>query len=51
MTGSPIDMRAEEGDETIDELADEAAMAKKQLRENTKTGKQVQEEMQDTDRH
>jgi len=43
-------MRAEEGDETVDELADEAAKAKKQLRENTKTGKQVQE-TQDTDRH
>ena len=51
MTGSPIDMRAEEGDETVDELADEAAKAKKQLRENTKTGKQVQEEKPDTDRH
>jgi len=50
-TGSPIDMRAEEGDETVYELADEAAKAKKQLRENTKTGKQVQEETQDTDRH
>jgi len=34
----------------LDELADEAAKAKKQLRENTKTGKQVQE-TQDTDRH
>jgi hypothetical protein len=51
MTGSPIDMRAEEGDETVDELADEAAKAKKQLRDNTTTGKQVQGETQHTDRH
>jgi hypothetical protein len=51
MTGSPIDMRAEEGDETVDELADEAAKTKKQLREHTETGKQVQEGTQDTDRH
>jgi hypothetical protein len=41
-------MRAEEGDESVDELADEAAKAKKQLRENTETGKRVQEETQDT---
>ena len=51
MMGSPIDMRAEEGDETVDELADEAAKAKKQLRDNTTTGKQVQGETQHTDRH
>ena len=44
-------MRAEEGDESVDELADEAAKAKRQLRENTETGKQVQEETQDTNRH
>ena len=31
-------MRAEEGDESIDELADEAAKTKKELRESTKTG-------------
>ena len=37
-------MRAEEGDETVDELADEAAKAKKELKENTATGKQVQEQ-------
>ncbi|MGB8793147.1 MAG: hypothetical protein WCD33_16760 [Mycobacterium sp.] len=49
--GSPIDMRAEEGDETVDELADEAAKTKKQLREHTETGKQVQEGTQDTGRH
>ncbi len=36
-------MRAEEGDETVDELADEAAKAKKELRESTETGKKVQE--------
>jgi len=44
-------MRAEEGDETVDELADEAAKAKKQLKESTTTGKRVQEETRDTDRH
>lgn len=36
-------MRAEEGDETVDELADEAAKAKKELKESTDTGKKVQE--------
>ncbi|MGA8332813.1 MAG: hypothetical protein WB777_26545 [Mycobacterium sp.] len=36
-------MRAEEGDETVDELADEAAKAKKELKESTETGKKVQE--------
>jgi hypothetical protein len=35
MMGSPIDMRAEEGDETVDELADEAAKTKKQLRDRS----------------
>ncbi|HEX4390829.1 MAG TPA: hypothetical protein VH084_04700 [Mycobacterium sp.] len=35
-------MRAEEGDESIDELADEAAKAKKELRESTDTGEKVQ---------
>jgi hypothetical protein len=44
-------VRAEEGDESVDELADEAAKAKKQLRENTETGKKVQEETQDTAGH
>jgi hypothetical protein len=34
-------MRAEEGDESIDELADEAAKAKKELRESTETGEKV----------
>jgi hypothetical protein len=37
-------LRAEEGDETVEELADEAAKAKKELTENTATGKQVQEQ-------
>ncbi len=37
-------MRAEEGDETVEELADEAAKTKKELNQSTKTGKQVQEE-------
>jgi hypothetical protein len=36
-------VRAEEGDETVDELADEAAEAKKELKESTETGKKVQE--------
>ena len=35
-------MRAEEGDETIGELADEAAKTKKELRESTETGEKVQ---------
>jgi hypothetical protein len=35
-------MRAEEGDESIDELADEAAETKKELRESTETGAKVQ---------
>jgi hypothetical protein len=51
MTGSPLNMRAEEGDESVDELADEAAQAKKQLRVNTESGKKVQEETQDTHGH
>jgi hypothetical protein len=37
-------MRAEEGDESIEELADEAAKAKKELRESTDTGEQVQKQ-------
>lgn len=37
-------LRAEEGDETVDELADEAAKAKKELRESTQTGEKVQQE-------
>jgi phage-related minor tail protein len=44
-------LRAEEGDETVDELADEAAKAKKQLRENTATGKQIQEESENSGKH
>jgi hypothetical protein len=35
-------MRAEEGDESIDELADEAAKANKELRESPDTGVEVQ---------
>jgi hypothetical protein len=35
-------VRAEEGDESIGELADEAAKAKKELRESTETGEKVQ---------
>jgi hypothetical protein len=40
-------MRAEEGDETIDELADEAAKTKKELRESTETGAKVQDQQKD----
>jgi hypothetical protein len=51
ITGSPFGdiakevtiVRAEEGDESIDELADEAAKTKKELRESTETGQKVQE--------
>ncbi|WP_157011455.1 hypothetical protein [Mycobacterium celatum] len=42
-------MRAEEGDETVDELADEAKQAKQELKESTATGKKVQEESEDSD--
>ena len=37
-------MRAEEGDESIGELADEAAKAKKELKESTEAGARVQNE-------
>ncbi|WIM86553.1 hypothetical protein PT015_16860 [Candidatus Mycobacterium wuenschmannii] len=37
-------MRAEEGDESVDELAEEAAKAKKELRETTETGAKVQKQ-------
>jgi hypothetical protein len=40
-------VRAEEGDETVAELADEAAKAKKELKESTETGKKVQESRKD----
>jgi hypothetical protein len=39
-------MRAEEGDETIGELADEAAKTKKELRESTETGEKVQKQQE-----
>jgi hypothetical protein len=41
-------VRAEEGDESIGELADDAAKAKKELRESTETGAKVQKEAQDS---
>jgi hypothetical protein len=41
-------MRAEEGDESIDELADEAAKTKKELRESTETGEKVQRQEERT---
>jgi hypothetical protein len=37
-------VRAEEGDESIGELADEAAKAKKNLKESTEAGEKVQKE-------
>ncbi len=40
-------MRAEEGDESISELADEAAKTKKELRESTETGEKVQKQQGD----
>jgi hypothetical protein len=39
-----VTMRAEEGDESIGELADEAAKTKKELRESTETGEKVQKQ-------
>lgn len=41
-------MRAEEGDESIDELAEEAAKTKRELRESTEAGAKVQRQ-QDAD--
>jgi hypothetical protein len=41
-------VRAEEGDETVDELADEAAKAKKELKESTEAGARVQNEAADS---
>jgi hypothetical protein len=43
-------MRAEEGDESIGELADEAAKAKKELRESTEAGAKVQKQVEDADK-
>ncbi len=40
-------MRAEEGDESVGEMADEAAKTKKELRESTDTGEKVQKEEED----
>jgi hypothetical protein len=37
-------MRAEEGDESIGEMADEAAKTKKELRESTDAGEKVQKQ-------
>ncbi|MDT5322571.1 MAG: hypothetical protein QOD88_5093, partial [Mycobacterium sp.] len=41
-------LRAEEGDESIDEMADEAAKAKKELRESTEAGEKVQHQSKDS---
>ena len=43
-------MRAEEGDETVGEMADEAAKTKKELRESTETGEKVQKQENDADK-
>jgi hypothetical protein len=40
-------MRAEEGDESVGEMADEAAKTKKELRESTDTGEKVQKDEED----
>jgi hypothetical protein len=40
-------MRAEEGDESINELADDAAKAKKELRESTESGEDAQKQQGD----
>jgi hypothetical protein len=42
-------MRAEEGDESVDEMADEAAKTKKELRESTDTGEKVQKQEENAD--
>lgn len=42
-------VRAEEGDETVKGLADEAGQAKKELKESTATGKKAQEESDESD--
>ncbi|GBE64122.1 hypothetical protein MFM001_05840 [Mycobacterium sp. MFM001] len=48
--GIPEAMRAEEGDETVDEIADEAKDAKQELKESTEAGKKVQQESDDSDK-
>ena len=40
-------MRAEEGDESINELAGDAAQAKKELRESTESGEKAQKQQGD----
>jgi hypothetical protein len=40
-------MRAEEGDQSIGEMADDAAKAKKELKESTETGEKVQKQEND----
>jgi hypothetical protein len=42
-------MRAEEGDESVGEMADEAAKTKKELRESTDTGEKVQKQEENAD--
>ena len=40
-------MRAEEGDESIDEMADDAAKTNKELRESTESGEKAQKQQGD----
>jgi hypothetical protein len=44
-------MRAEEGDESIDEMADDAAKTNKELRESTETGAKVQRQKDNGERY
>jgi hypothetical protein len=41
-------MRAEEGDESVKDYAEEAGQTKKELKESTTTGKHVQEESENS---
>jgi hypothetical protein len=43
-----ICVRAEEGDESVKELADDAQEARKELKETTTTGKKAQEQSADS---
>jgi hypothetical protein len=43
-------MRAEEGDESVEEMADEAAKTNKELKGTTEAGKKAQEESADSGR-
>ncbi|OBI53796.1 hypothetical protein A5707_11120 [Mycobacterium kyorinense] len=49
LAGNPNRMRAEEGDETVKGLADEAEKTKKELRDSTTTGKKAQEQSDESE--